>query len=309
MYDASDFENFYTTHIEPSLPGLRADCKRIDNWGYVLLFAGLALAACLIGFMGGYFSGWKDAWLPICFAGLLIYATIRIANSRDKFTDDLKEAIIVEMIKHICPGSKYQTDKYITEDEYKASSLFRYRYDIFFGDDLIQGTVNNVSFRCSELHTQADGGFNIFNGLFFSIKINPRFHGGTYVWPWDRVQLPTSMMDEEYRLMPMPNTADIKTGDSEFENYYRVCSNSPKQAQEILSEKMMDNMLRLAKGIGRHIAFSFVTGRCYVAITFNRELLDQTDYDPGDKIELKIYYDTISLIPIVIRRLELEKLL
>ena len=70
----------------------------------------------------------------------------------------------------------------------------------------------------------------------------------------------------------MPQSFGIKTGDSEFENYYRVLSSALEQAQEILAEKMMDKMLRLAKGIGRHIAFSFVVGRCYVAVTFNKEL-------------------------------------
>lgn len=167
MYDASDFENFYNTQIEPSLSKLRVDCKRMDNWGYVIVFSGLAFVACLIGFVAGYFSGWKDAWLPIGFAALIIYATVKMGKSRDRFTDDLKAAIITELIKHICPGSKYQPDKYITEAEYKASSLFRYRYDNYIGDDLIEGTINNISFRCSEIHTQADGGFNIFNGLFF----------------------------------------------------------------------------------------------------------------------------------------------
>jgi len=312
MNDASDFDNFYTTHIEPSLPQLRADCKQMDNWGYAAVCAGFVCAASLVGYARDYLSFRRDGWVFWISLALLLYAVFKIGKKRDRFTDDLKEAIIREIIKYFCPGAKYKPDEYITEAEYKASSLFRYRYDHFFGDDLVEGSIDNVSFRCSELHTQADWGAglaNIFGGLFFSVKINPRFNGCTYVWDWDRVQLPTSMMDEEYRLMPMPGIADIKTGDSEFENYYRVCSNAPTQAQEILSEKMMDNMLRLAKGIGRHIAFSFVAGRCYVAITFNRELLEQTDYDPGDKTEIKIYFDTVSLIPIVIRRLELAKLI
>ena len=311
MYDDNDFENFYTINIEPSLPRLRTEVKGMDIWRFVAVAGAVSVVGVFIGYTNNYLSGNDTGILVGIFTALAVFASLKWAKRRDRFTDDLKNSIITEIIKHLCPELEYQPDKCISEAEYKASSLFRYEYDHFDGDDLVKGVIDHVSFRCSELHTRADMGRHvmpIFNGLFFSAKINSRFSGGTYIWPWDRVQLPTSMMDEEYRLMPMPQIVDIKTGDSEFENYFRVCSSAPKQAQEILSEKMMDNMLRLVKGIGRHIAISFVAGRCYVAITFNKELLEETKYDPGDKTEIKAYFDTVSLFPIVIKRLELEKL-
>jgi hypothetical protein len=311
MYDANDFEHFYTTHIEPTLPQLRAETRRMDTWHLIAGIAAVSVVGVFLGYTNEYFSGNQAGVLVGICAAVGVVAFFKMANRKDKLVDDLKESIIREIIKHLCPGLDYRPDEYITPAEYKASSLFRYHYDYFDGDDLVEGVVDSVHFRCSELITQYDAGMSqipIFRGLFFSAKINSRFNGCTYVWPWDRVQLPTSEMDQEYRLMPMPHTSDIKTGDSEFENYYRVCSNAPSQAQEILSEKMMDNMLRLAKGIGRHIAFSFVAGRCYIAVTINKELLEPTVYDPGDKTAIKTYFDTISLIQIVIERLQLVNL-
>ncbi len=311
MYDTSDFENFYNTHLAPSSKQLRGDAKRVDSWHLIAALAGLAILATAFGFASGYFSGATTGLLFGLLIAVFVVACFKMGTQNNKFADDIKATVISKIIDHLCPGVQYHPDSFIDAAEYKASSLFRHYYDHYDGGDLVQGVIDTVPFRCSDLFTTFDFGRGqapVFRGLFFSAKINPRFDGCTYIWPWDRVQLPASIMDEAYRLDPMPHVSDIHTGDSEFENYFRVCSNTPKLAQEILSEKMMDNMLRLAKGIGRHIAFSFVAGRCYVAITFNKDILEPTDYDPGDKIEMKIYYDTISLIPIVIKRLELKKL-
>jgi len=311
MYDAADFENFYTTHLASSSDQLRKAAKRVDSWHLVDGLARLGLLAVAFGLAYESFSGNTAGWLFGLLIAVFVVARFKRESQNSKLADDIKSTVISKIIDHLCPGVQYHPDSFIDEKEYKASSLFRHYFDHYDGGDLVQGIIDTVPFRCSDLFTTFDlgkGQAQVFRGLFFSAKINPRFDGCTYIWPWDRVQLPASIMDEEYRLDPMPHVADIKTGDSEFENYYRVCSNNPTQAQEILSEKMMDNMLRLAKGIGRHIAFSFVKGRCYVAITFNKDILEPTDYDPGDKAEMKIYYDTVSLIPIVIKRLELSKL-
>src|SRR5882672_8917359 len=111
MYDANDFENFYTTHIEPSISQLRADSKRMDKWGFVALLAGLAGFGSFIGYHAGYFSGSDAVLLFGLFAALVVYAVYNISKRRDEFTDDLKNAVIKEMINHFCPGVNYDPDK------------------------------------------------------------------------------------------------------------------------------------------------------------------------------------------------------
>ncbi len=54
-------------------------------------------------------------------------------------------------------------------------------------------------------------------------------------------------------------------------------------------------------------AFSFVTGNCYFAIP-SQDLLEPSDYDPGDKEEIEKYYLTITLIIDIINQLGLSNL-
>ena len=48
------------------------------------------------------------------------------------------------------------------------------------------------------------------------------------------------------------------------------------------------------------LSFSFVAGRCFIAIPVTGELLEPTDYDPGDKEEIRKYFLTIQVMKNVI---------
>jgi hypothetical protein len=107
----------------------------------------------------------------------------KYTKKNDLFKKDFKTFVIKEIINHVSPGIIYKPDQLITEREYKASSLFRRYFDYFDGSDYMEGVINNVSFHCSEICTQYDDGtrqITIFKGLFFVVKINDRFTGGTY---------------------------------------------------------------------------------------------------------------------------------
>ena len=310
--DIKDFEDFYTTKIEPVLPRLRAECRKMDISHLLYVLAAILGFGSFIGYYAGLFSGSTAAWLFVFFAAAVVFCVYLFSKRKDRFTADYKTALIKEIINHICPGLVYKPDDFIDANEYKTSRLYRRYYDYYDGDDYLEGIINDTSFRCCELHTQYDDAGNyqvtIFKGLFFVANISSRFNAGTYVWPVEKVQLSASIMDEGYRLIPMPQIADIHIRDAEFTSYFRVCGTDPQQATEILSNEMRAGMLWLRKKLNRPVSFSFVVGHCYIAIPVRDDLLEPSDYDPGDKEEIQKYFLTIGMISGVIKHLPLDAL-
>lgn len=312
MYEIAGFENFYAEKIKPSLPKLREECRQMDTWHIVGIAAAIFGFLSFLGYQTGVLSGVRASWLFIFFAAGVIFAVYKYTQRNDRFTEDFKAAIIKSILDDVSPGLIYKPGEYVTSREYKTSSLYRYRYDYFDGDDHIEGVINNVPFHCSELCVQSDYGMNrqvtVFKGLFFVVKINPRFTGGTYIWPRHRAQLPTSWMDKHSRLLPMPRVENVHFGDHEFDHHFRVCSSWPEQAMEILSQEMRNNLLYISRSMHIPLSFSFVAGRCFIGVPVADDLLEPTDHDPGDKEEIRKYFITIRLITTIISRSGLSEL-
>ncbi len=312
MDEATHFENFYNEKLVPLLPALRASCRQADAWGITIIVSAVLGFGCFIGYHAEVLSGEQASWLFVLFAALFVLSIYKYTQRSDRFTAAFKAAIIRNIMDDVCPGLVYKPDEMIASREYKRSSLYRYRFDYYDGDDLIAGVINGVSFRCSELHVQSDYAgsrqINVFKGLFFVAKINSCFTGGTYVWQRNRAQLATSIMDEDYRLLRMPHVADMHFADTDFHHCFRVCSTSPAEANVICNAAMRKQMLEVFTWLKGQVSFSFVAGNCYIAVPVVYDLLEPSDYDPGDKIEMEKYFVTIQLITNMFRQLDLSAL-
>jgi len=306
MDETSDFENFYAEKIAPSLPELRRACRQADSWHLLIVLFALLGFGSFIAYYADFLSGTAATWFFIFFALMLVFSVFKYAQRKDRFTAAFKKAVIKSIIDHVHPGLVYKPGDCISPREYKTSSLYRYRYDYFDGDDFIGGEIDHVPFRCSELHIRSDYAGNkqvtVFKGLFFVAEINRRFTGGTYLWPRYRAQLAGSMMDESYRILPMPDVNNIHFDDAEFDERFRVCSTWPAQAEEILSAGMRTNLLYISKAVKQPVSFSFAAGKCFIGLPVAGNLLEPSDYDPGDKEEIRKYFLCIRLITNIIKR-------
>lgn len=313
METLQDFDTFYEEKILPSLPRLKKECRDADSW---------AISACVVAILGvlvfaldysGIFP--VDAvfgWIAF-FTVVLAICLYQYVQRKEEFTKDFKELLIKEVIRFVNPGLVYQPDKWVPSVEYKASSLYRHRYDYYGGDDLVEGSIDGVVFRGSELLVECDSvarnrELTIFHGLFLVAVINSRFSGGTYIWS-KRYAAPTgSVLDEHYRLMPMPKVSPIKSGDEAFDHFFKIGTTDRLQAEALLTPDRRTRMLRICKGIQLPLSISFVAGRCYIGVPVKDELLELDEFEPGKKEEVKKYFIIVSLIQQLIRELDLVSL-
>ena len=200
----------------------------------------------------------------------------------------------------------------------KRGGLFGRKYDYYDGSDFITGIYKNFRLSCSELDIEYDTyrasrlnqQKSIFKGLFFAAPINSFLAGGTYIWPRGDEQLANNIMDEKYRLIPLPRVYHIKmNNNSIFENHFCVYSTNPAEAKIIVDQEMMERIIKFKQQIKRNIRFSLVAGICHVAISINEELLEPSLSDPGNKEDIKSHFFSILLIFSIINQLNLGRLI
>jgi hypothetical protein len=200
---------------------------------------------------------------------------------------------------------------FISKKEYRASGLYRRRFTHFDGDDFLQCVYDDVSFHCSEISTWREdmsGKENIFKGLFFIADISDVYSGATYIWPRGKTQLPSSLADEQYRMFPLPPVQKVNINHGEFSKHFSVYTTHAGEASLIMSYHMPDHMVAIKEKLQKDISFSFVRGKCYMAIPFEENLLEPYSKNPADRQEVKNYFYSILLVFNIIRKLGLNRL-
>lgn len=303
MEQITSFDAFYDIKLKPYMGDLQKQSREAKQWGIASIIAGILLVPGLV--LGTtILGGWTIASVII----LVLVCVYNYTRVNDRYEDGFKQHVIRQIIEFINPNLQYKPDAHIHSSHYRNSCLCRKNYEYYNGDDLVEGQFKNVAFKCSELDVTNSRGGAIFRGLFFTANINQAFTGGTYVWSRGNEQLPVTMADEHYRMMPMPKTTKVNLGNGYFENHYSVYTTDVDEACTIVDEQMMQCITDLKNQTGRQLALSFVAGMCYVAIPFNEELLESESGNPANKEEIKKYFFTILMILSIINKLQLARL-
>ncbi|MFT3682289.1 MAG: DUF3137 domain-containing protein [Ferruginibacter sp.] len=309
MEEISSFDEFYDIKLKPYLGALKKQSRAAGYWGIAMVVHVILVIPALVYGLAEA-SGARGNWIIAMTIALAIISIYKYTSLNDNYESNFKDQVIRQVIHFIHPGLLYKPDNYIPVSTYKKSSLYRSYYEYYEGNDLIEGTYRNVPFQCSALSVSKSRGrqsyLTVFTGLFFAAPV--RVSGCTYVWLKGHEQLPTSIADERYRLLPMPNVVKMDCRNGEFEKYYAVYTNDVAEAENLLTAELMHAITGFMLKIKRGITLSFVSGMCYVAIPFEENLLEPQGEDPGDKNEIRNYFFTVLLVLGIINKFQLDRL-
>ena len=309
MEEVKDFESFYAVKIQPYVEEFYVSEQSANNWKNFTLATGMGALASFILFHlkrfpdGGLLAG---AMLIMCVAGIYFFT-----KYTDRNIDNFKTKIIGQIITYIHPAAVYKPMGFISKKEYRTSGLFRRKFTHFDGDDYWESIIDGVAFHCSEIessYSDSTGSESIFKGLFFTVKLNTLLRGGTYIWSSQNVQLPGSIADKHYRMFSLPGVKKYETGHTLFNKAYAVYTTNAAEASAILNHTMLEHMLLLKSKLKKEIVFSFVAGRCYVAVPFSENLLEPTRKGIKDKTAIRNYFYTILLVFNIIKKLGLNRI-
>jgi hypothetical protein len=303
MERIKNFDSFYDIKLKPYIDELQQQNKKADRWGIGIIVFAFALIPVIIYGLDAS-SGNLGKCLIVIMVALVIISARNYATISNSFETNFKEQVIKQIIDFIQPGLVYKPDVYMSSSYFRNSGLFINRYNVYDGDDMIEGVYKNISFKCSELNVYERGSrgsvIQIFHGLFFAAPVNNQYTGGTYIYKKDEAQyLPA---------FDMPGIVRLDCRNGEFENYHSVFTTSTKEASAIMSGEMMQSITAFVSQIRRNVTISVVAGMCYVAIPFSQDLFEPPGPYEHDKEEIKEYFFTVLLVLSVINQLKLERL-
>jgi hypothetical protein len=303
------FDQFYDITILPWISRLRRQQMVADYSMMVIVLAGLAFVPLFAFSMLDDDIGSMFKIAFACCISLLVISCWLYIKNNDAFEDGFKTKVIGQVIQFLHPGLEYKSGTCINEADYKKSSLFRNNIYDYTGDDLIKGTYKNIYFQCSELRV-AGATVNstkalVFRGLFFAARLNISAYGNTYIWCNNNIQLPGSIADEHYRMMPLPPVSRVNCSDGKFEKFYSVFATDTQQAVELITPALMEAIMQFRTQINRDISLSFVEGVCYVAIPFDHSLFEVRSDNACSREDVKEYFFTVLLILSIINELQL----
>ena len=171
------------------------------------------------------------------------------------YYQEFKENIITQIIKLLGGENlEYNHKNFISTTDFGASNLFNF-FNNYSGDDLIIGEINNLKFKCSELHVSYTTGSGkskrtrqIFNGLFFVIDIPQNIDK-------DKCFGTNSDFGDE-----------ILLDNIEFNELFKVFGNDSTEVFYILSSKVLEKMVNFVNKTGHNFQFSFKGNKLYIAI-------------------------------------------
>jgi hypothetical protein len=305
----TNFENFYDDNLRPYLLQLESGAQAYKNWKYFTIGCGiLGIVFVLLYRFLKLESGLDIALILFIMVVVGIYNT---TEKNEKFIDDFKQQIISRIIHHISPSAVYKPMQFLSKKEYKLSGLYRRRFTEYDGEDYWKAAYNGVDFHCSELTVRYEDSATattIFKGLFITAVISGYYNNGTYIWTKGESQLPASIADETYRMYPLPEVQRYPVENDAFNSKFSVYSSNFSETQKIMTASLQQKMLELKFKTGRDIVFSFVAGKCFVAIPMEEDLLEPAAKGLQNRESYKKYFFTFLLVFNIIRELELKRL-
>jgi hypothetical protein len=307
-----ELQEYFYSKIYPNLEELEVQRKK-DFSSLVLIGVFLIVMALLVFvlFKDTFFfhNGYESIFI-IPIAIFIFFYSLKQKSFQNRFKDE----VIKKIVGFISKNLLYKSESHITKAEYEQSRLFLSKVDKFGGNDLIEGYINGVFLKFSDLHTlekkESSKGKSfyetIFQGLFFVADFNKNFYSQTVVLP-DRSERFLGTFAHIFQSLSSYGQL-VKLDNPEFEKEFVTYSLNQIEARYILSHSLMKNILELKKLFRSEIALSFNGSKIFIAIFKDYDNFEGKIYKKvTDFNEVKLYFQTISLMVDILEVLKLQR--
>jgi len=198
-----------------------------------------------------------------------------------KFTKDFivkyKAKVIKPLVLSVDSNFTYYPNSHIDFDYFTDSNLFSHTPNLCEGDDYIGGEVDGVAIEFCDLNMRVksqNSTYTIFQGLFFVADFNKHFKHNTIVVPDSAQKIFGDLVGNSLQNNSLNRKKLIKMDDIEFEKKFVVYGDDEIEAKYILTNAMMQRMVKLQKKSGQNIYISFRDKKIFIAIAYNHKLFE-----------------------------------
>jgi hypothetical protein len=315
MREVNDFRVFYKEDLKKRL--LKLDGVRRKNLFHAVIsgisiFLGIILA--IYTFIVNDARGENSVYWPliIIFGGIILAIPSLLIMSKKDYKKRFKEDIIASIIAFVSEDLKYFPEHYINEELFKKSRLFLNNYNLYSGDDLVEGKIDRTVFHFSELNVREEVKTNngtsvhtVFRGMFFVADFNKSFEGST-------VLLPNYFGGRFTFLKKAAGLARrerfVKLEDPLFMRNFNCYSDDDIKARYILSPALMQRLNDFRSSNKRiPLYVSFVDDHLYIAFYHRREIFEPTYFQSIVDYDLMLsYFKDIKLATDIVSDLNLN---
>jgi hypothetical protein len=305
MRSIEEFNQFYDSQLTAKIEKvdqLRNPARKANKAGFGL-GCGIFLTFIVAVLAGGFNI------LVVIVGGFTLYSGYRWYKLKDivkVYQSEFKKEIIHPIVKFISTDLNYSPERYVNQNTFRSSLIFREKADEYGGDDLISGSYSGHPVQFSEILVEKKGEKSkttIFQGLFFITEFNKDFDGHV-------ILLPKSKIIKGMKSASAYNRTEekIKLENRQIMEQFDCFSNNDILARYVLSFSLMEKIAKFSELYPDNpIYLSFAHGKMYLAVRHYKPLFEpsigrKVDY----KALLKDYFLEIVLILSIIEELDMD---
>lgn len=313
MKTPEELRAFYDGTLRPQLEALEQRRQRAVH-GSSLAVAALVIGGLVVGAMLASSGGPILMIIPVV-VGMIIGAGV-FKLSTAGYCREFKNTIVRGVIEFLEPGLRYEPERGITQEMFRAADLFQQRIDRYQCEDLVEGRLGQTEIAFSEVHaeyktTSRNGKttqthwHTIFKGLFFIGDFHKDFHGRMVVLP-DTAEKFLGGLGQTLQAMNPSRQLLIKLEDPEFEREFVVYGTDQIEARYLLSPSMMERITAFRRKQGGDVFLAFVGSRVVVAVSTKENLFEPRLFGATDFQTLLTYAAQLSLATDIVEDLNLN---
>lgn len=196
---------------------------------------------------------------------LLFVATSKIKEISNEF----KTTFVKKEIEKRIPHSTFHINSGISSSIVSESNLVLLQ-DRYSTEDLLEGKIENVDFRCADVHVQDVRGsgknrrvVTTFKGRFYEFEFFKHFKSNVFL-----------LQPGQYR--PFTNFQKVQLESIKFNSEFKIYTNNEHDVFYLLTPHLMEKLLILDGKYRDKIGFSFLNSKLYIAIDTRLDTFDVT---------------------------------
>ena len=193
-----------------------------------------------------------------------------ISNNKIKeISNEFKETFVKKEIEKRIPNSSFHINEGIHSKVVDASNLIKLQ-DQYKTEDLIKGKIDNVDFRCADVHVidirrsgKTTTRVTTFQGRFYEFEFFKRFKSNVFL-----------LQPGQYR--PFSAFQKVKLESMQFNSEFKIYTDNEHDVFYLLTPHLMEKLLKLDQKYHDKIGFSFKNSKLYIAIDNREDTFDVT---------------------------------
>lgn len=224
------------------------------------------------------------------------------------FQHDFKTRIVKPIIGFINPSYTYQPLNYASYEEFTESGLFAKKNYRISGNDQVYGKTGEMNFQfCDLLVThmplvtvRGQGPDTVFSGSYFIGQFLRYFSTPVYILSRNSAMesLFSSTAADNGFIQTWDLGKKVLPADAAFNKLFMVYAQDPNEAQQLLTQRLMEKIIRLQERSTARLFISFYNNRVYIGIGHGMDYFETTlNRSLQDRQMLKNFYlDFMSLL-------------